>query len=175
MINLDLVRYNAVARALHWTIALLVIFNLASGLLNDALEDTIRLIPTHKSVGLTILILTLVRIGWRLTWTRPPYPASMSRTEVGAAQAVHALFYLLLLIMPLTGYAMASAGKYPLEWFGLFDLPKATIDRESALLLLSRGAHEVLGWLFLALAALHIAAALRHHFVLRDAVLKRML
>ena len=171
----DAVRYNAVARALHWTIALLVIFNLGSGLLNEALEDTIRLIPLHKAVGLTIFALTLVRIGWRLTWTRPPYPASMSRAEVGAAQAVHGAFYILLLAMPLTGYVMASAGKYPLDWFGLFDVPKAAVVRDSAVYTLSRSGHGLLGWLFFGLAVLHVAAALRHRFVLRDEVLRRML
>ena len=171
----DAVRYNAVARALHWTIALLVAFNLASGLVNEALENTVRLIPLHKAVGLTILVLTLVRIGWRFTWTKPPYPASMSRAEVGVAQAVHAAFYILLLAMPLTGYVMASAGKYPLEWFGLFDVPKAEVVRDSALYTLSRSAHGLLGWLFLGLALLHVAAALRHHFVLRDEVLRRMI
>lgn len=171
----DTVRYNAVARALHWSIALLVVFNLASGLVNEALENTVRLIPLHKAVGLTILVLTLVRIGWRLTWARPPYPVTMSRAEVGAAQAVHAAFYILMLAMPLTGYVMASAGKYPLEWFGLFDVPKAAIVRDSAVYTLSRTAHGVLGWLFLGLALLHVAAALRHHLVLRDEVLRRML
>ena len=170
----DAVRYNAVARALHWAIALLVVFNLASGLVNEALESTFRLIPVHKAVGLTIFALTLVRVGWRLTWTRPPYPATMSRAEVGAAQAVHLVFYVLLLAMPLTGYVMASAGKYPLEWFGLFDVPKAAVVRDSALYTLSRSAHGLLGWLFLGLALLHVAAAVRHHFVLRDEVLRRM-
>ncbi|MGX7926548.1 cytochrome b [Tsuneonella sp. HG094] len=171
----DAVRYNAVARTLHWTIALLVVFNLASGLVNEALENTVRLIPLHKAVGLTILVLTLVRIGWRLTWARPPYPVTMSRAEVGAAQAVHVIFYILMLAMPLTGYVMASAGKYPLEWFGLFDVPKAAIVRDSAVYTLSRTAHGLFGWLFLGLALLHVAAALRHHFVLRDEVLRRML
>lgn len=167
-------RYNAVARALHWAVAVLVLFNLFSGLANSALEDTIRLIPLHKASGLTIFALTFARIAWRLTWTPPPYANSVPRRERIAAQTVHTAFYLLLLAMPLTGYVMASAGKYPLDWFGLFDLPKAPVVRESATYALSRAAHGLLGWLMLALALLHIAAALRHHFVLRDGTLQRM-
>lgn len=168
-------RYNHVARALHWIIALLVIGNIAGGLLHDALEDTINLIPIHKSVGMTVLALTLVRIAWRFTWRAPAHPAGMGALEVLAARATHLVFYALMLAMPLSGWIMASAGKYPLNWFGLIDLPKLAVTRADPAYLIGREAHELLGWLFAALAVLHIAAALRHHFFLRDGVLKRML
>jgi len=167
-------RYNRVARLLHWSIAVLVIANLASGLLHEPLEGVVRLIPVHKAIGLTVLVLTLVRIAWRLTWTAPPHPASMTRREAAAAKAVHGVFYLLMLAMPLSGWIMASAGKYPLTWFGLFDWPKLSVSREGAAYAAAGPAHEWLGWLFLALAVIHVAAALRHHFVLRDDVLRRM-
>ncbi|MFM7404713.1 MAG: cytochrome b [Erythrobacter sp.] len=168
-------RYNRVARALHWAIAVLVLGNIAGGLLHDALEDTINLIPIHKASGMTVLALSLVRIAWRLTWRVPPYPATMSAARVMAARTVHLLFYALMLAMPISGWIMASAGKYPLTWFGLFDLPKLAVTRDEPAYLVAREAHELLGWLFLALAILHIAAALRHHFVLRDNILRRML
>jgi cytochrome b561 len=168
-------RYNRAARALHWIIAVLVIGNIVGGLLHDALEDIINLMPLHKSAGMTVLALTLVRIAWRFTWRAPPHPAGTSRAEAVAARAVHLVFYGLLLAMPLSGWIMASAGKYPLTWFGLFDLPKLAVTRADPAYLVGREVHEVLGWLFAALAVLHIAAALRHHFVLRDEVLKRML
>ncbi len=168
-------RYNRGARALHWIIAVLVIGNIAGGLLNEALEDTINVIPLHKSVGMTVLALTLVRIAWRFTWRAPPMPAGTGRTEAVAARGVHLGFYGLMLAMPLSGWIMASAGKYPLTWFGLFDLPKLAVTRTDPAYLVGREAHELLGWLFAALAVLHIAAALRHHFILRDRVLERML
>jgi cytochrome b561 len=168
-------RYNRTARALHWIIAALVIGNIAGGLLHDALEDVVNLMPLHKAAGMTVLVLTLARIAWRLTWTAPPQPASMSGLEVLVARAAHLLFYALMLAMPVTGWIMASAGKYPLTWFGLFDLPKLPVTREDPLYALGREGHELLGWLFLALAVLHIAAALRHHFILKDNVLRRML
>lgn len=168
-------RYNRTARALHWIIAALVIGNIAGGLLHDALEDVVNLMPLHKAAGMTVLALTLVRIGWRLTWTAPPHPHAMSGLEVLAAKATHLLFYALMLAMPVTGWIMASAGKYPLTWFGLFDLPKLPVTREDPLYAIGHEGHELLGWLFLALAVLHIAAALRHHLLLKDNVLRRML
>lgn len=168
-------RYIRVARLLHWVMAALLIGNLAGGLLHDALEDTINLIPLHKSIGLTVLALTIARIAWRFTWQHPPYPPAMPPWQIAAARAVQAAFYGLMLAMPLTGWVMASAGKYPLGWFGLFDVPKFAVAKDSALYLTSREGHEVLGWLFVALIAVHVAAALRHHFLLKDRVLERML
>lgn len=169
------VRYNNGARALHWAIALLIIANLATGLLHDPLEDYVRLMPLHKSLGLTILVLSLARILWRFTWKRPAYPETMSSSEVALAKVVHWVFYALMLIMPLTGWVVTSAGKYPLNWFGLFDVPKFDVVRESATYTLNHEAHELLGYIFLALVVLHVAAALRHHFVLRDGILRRMI
>lgn len=167
-------RYNRVARALHWIIAALIIGNLAGGLLHDALEDVINLMPLHKASGMTVLALSLVRIAWRVTWRAPAHPKGMSGLEVLAAKATHLLFYGLMLAMPVTGWIMSSAGKYPLSWFGLFDLPKLPVTRDSALYNIGHEGHELLGWLFLALVVLHVGAALRHHFLLKDNVLRRM-
>lgn len=161
-------KYNAGARTLHWIIAALILGNLASGLLDFA-------IPVHKAIGMTVLALSVVRLGWRLAWKAPPYPASMSRAEVGAAHGVHALLYLFMVGMPLSGWIFSSAGKYPLTWFGLIELPKLAVTKGSALVSAGRSFHEIGGWLLLALVAGHIAAALRHHFMLKDGVLRRML
>lgn len=168
-------RYNRTARLLHWVMAALVIGNLAGGLLNETLEGTINLIPLHKSLGLTVLALTLVRIGWRFTWQHPPYPPAMPPAQIAAAKAVQGAFYTLMLVMPLSGWVMASAGKYPLTWFGLVDVPKLAVVKDSALHIVSRQSHEVLGWLLAGLVVLHVAAALRHHLILKDRVLERML
>jgi cytochrome b561 len=172
--NLAAERYNRGARALHWAIAVLVIANLASGLLHESLEGVIRLIPLHKATGMTVLALTILRILWRFTWRAPPYPPAMSGWQITLARIVQGGFYALMVIMPVSGWIMASAGKYPLSWFGLFDLPKLAVTRDGLVYLAGRNAHEVLGWLFLAMVVLHVAAALRHHFVLKDEVLRRM-
>ena len=167
-------RYNAGARALHWIIAILLIVELALGLLHEPLEDVVKLIPLHKAIGLTILALSVGRLFWRLSWRRPPLPAAMPRWEAATAHGVHILFYFLLIAMPLTGWLFSSAGKYPLSWFGLFDVPKLPVTKDSLIYNISHEGHELMGWLFLALVVLHIAAAMRHHFILRDGLLRRM-
>lgn len=169
-------RYSRVAIGLHWLIALLVIVNLVTGLFHDALFDGVAgLMPAHKSIGISILALTLVRILWRLAH-RPPAPSSdAAKWARVAAQFVHAAFYVLLLVVPLSGWAMVSAGdeRRPLYWFWLFRVPWLPVSDavgEAADL-----GHLVAGYLMAALVVLHIAAALRHHIILRDSVLARML
>jgi cytochrome b561 len=168
------VKYNLGARTLHWVLAILVIVNLALGLLHDPLEHVVQLIPLHKSLGLTVLIVTLIRIGWRLASKRPAWPDSISVFERVIAKATHALLYVLMLAMPLTGWIFSSAGKYPLAWFGI-PWPKLPVTKDGPFAGPAHEAHELLGWLMLALVVLHIAAALRHHFLLKDGMLRRML
>ncbi len=168
-------RYTVVARALHWAIAVLIILNLALGFAHDALPKDWAVMSVHKSIGLTVLALTLVRIGWRLTHPAPRLPAALPAWEKGAAHATHFIFYALMLVLPLSGWIMSSAGTRPLNWFFLFDIPKFGVGKEDAIVTLSRGAHELLPWLWAALIAIHIGAALRHHLVLKDDVLRRML
>ncbi len=170
-------RYHGVAIALHWVIGGLIFVNLALGLLHERLEAAAgwQAIPLHKSIGLTVLALSLVRLGWRLTHRPPPLPRDVGGAEQGVAHGVHWLLYVLMILMPLTGWIMSSAGKYPLDWFGLFAVPKFAVTKGDAIVGLSGGGHLYLGWLLLALAVGHAAAALRHHFLLRDTILARML
>ena len=167
--------YGRVARWLHWSIAALVIANIVLGLFHDGLGALFPAMPLHKAIGITVLALTFVRIGWRLGHAPPPLPAAMPGWEKGAARAAHLAFYALLLILPLSGWVMSSAGTYPLTWFWLFDVPRFAVTKGDAVVGLSRSAHELLGLAFAALALIHIAAALRHHFVVKDSVLRRML
>lgn len=167
-------RYNSVARALHWILAILIIGNLAGGLLHDALEGVVEVMPIHKATGLLILALAVFRIVWRLTNRPPPLPGHVHGLERTAAQAAHAGLYALMLVMPLTGWIFSSAGKWPLSFYGLFDVPKLPFTKGDPIVGAAHEGHEILGWVFLALIVLHIAAALRHHFVLKDNVLRRM-
>jgi|TARA_B100000378_G_scaffold276910_1_gene275853 cytochrome b561 len=170
-----LARYTAVARTLHWVIALLIVTNLLLGFTRDALPDGWAVMPVHKSIGLTVLALTLVRIGWRLAHPAPPLPAAMPGWEKGVAHATHVIFYALMLILPLSGWIMSSAGSRPINWFFLFDVPKFAVAKTDGIVGLSHQAHESLPWAWVALLLLHIGAALRHHFVLKDDVLRRMI
>jgi cytochrome b561 len=168
-------RYNVVARALHWIIAILILFNLWLGFAHDSLPRQWQVMPVHKSVGLTVLSLTLLRILWRLTYKPPPLPAQMPGWEKLTANATHLAFYIFMMVMPLTGWIMSSAGNRPLYWFFLFDVPKFGVSKGDAVVAFSAETHEIVGFLWAALIALHVAAALRHHFILKDNVLRRML
>lgn len=166
-------RYSTVAIWLHWIIAVLVLVNLAVGLLHDAVPALKAWMPGHKSIGITVLGLTLVRIAWRLGHRPPALPVDMPALEKGAAHAAHWALYALLLAMPLTGWMMVSgAQRRPLDWFGLVDIPYLPVS--PAVSGLGHNGHGLLGWVMLALVVIHIGAALRHHLILRDRILARM-
>lgn len=180
-------RYGAVAMTLHWLLAGAILFMLWLGLFMTSLEETdprtFPLFQIHKSIGLTILVLTLARLLWRLGNPVPPLPEGMRGWERLSARAVHVLFYVLMVAIPLFGWATVSSAPLavPTLWFGTFewphipflaDLPRAekrVIERPLA------GIHGALALSMLVLAGLHAAAALKHHFRDRDDVLKRML
>jgi cytochrome b561 len=176
-------RYSTVAIALHWIIGLAALGLVAGGLFMTSLErsDPLRAIITqfHMSMGLTILVLTVVRIVWRLTHRPPALPAGMSGFERIAAKATHGAFYLLLILIPMSGWVFTSVapGAQPLQWFGLFPwplLPAPPGDQGAIIAGRVRESHELLAFVMLGLAAVHIGAALRHHFVLKDGLLARM-
>jgi cytochrome b561 len=168
-------RYSRVARTLHWIMAILILFNLWLGFAHDALPRDWQVMPVHKSVGLTVLALTLIRFGWRLTHRPTPLPDGMPAWERAAAKVTHYSFYAFMLLMPLTGWIMTSAGNRPLSWFFLFDVPKFGVAKGDPIVGLSGETHEVVGFLWAALILLHVAAALRHHFIMKDNVLRRMM
>lgn len=171
----NVLRYNGLARTFHALIAVMVLFNLISGIGGEAIEDIWNPIPVHKSTGILILLLTLARIGWRLTWTMPAWPDAMGNFQRLVAKVTHFALYALMIAVPLTGWIMSSAGKYPLTIYGLVDWPKLAITKGSTLANAAGEGHEVLGFLMAGLVVLHIGAALHHHFVIKDNVLRRML
>lgn len=189
-------RYTAVAIVLHWAIAAAILFNIPLGLWMHAQaaaghvdEGVFRAFQLHKSIGLTVLALSLVRLGWRLANPPPPLPAHMSVWERFAALATHWAFYVLMIALPLTGWLYVSAGwsfetNKPLvvetHYFGLFKLPflfgltQASDAVRSSTSHTALITHWALGWSALALTALHVAAALKHQFIDRDEVLGHM-
>jgi cytochrome b561 len=170
-------RYGAVAQALHWIIAALIVTQFILAWTAEDLPLGIHkliLFARHKSVGMTVLMLAVLRLGWRLTHPAPPLPAGMTPIERRAAQATHAAFYFLLFAMPLTGWLMSSAKNYSVSWFGLFTWPNL-IGRNEAAFSWLRSTHGILSWSLFGIALLHILAALKHHFWNKDSVLLRML
>lgn len=168
-------RYSRGAIAFHWVIAAFVLFNLWLGLFHDALPREWKVMPVHKSIGISVLVLTLGRIAWRLTHKPPHLPDMMHAWEKITAKAAHFTLYALLLILPLTGWIFSSNPEKlrPFSWFYLFDIPLLPVSARIAVT--AKEAHEILGWAMAILVVIHIAAALRHHFMLRDKVLARML
>lgn len=168
-----LVRYSHGAILLHWLIAALLIFNLAYGLAHDSLPRDWRIMPIHKAIGITVLVLTLARIGWRLTHPAPRLPAHLVGWERTAAHVSHFLLYAFMLAIPLSGWAMSSGPEpRPLTWFGLFDIPYLPVSE--AMSDFGHEAHEILGYAAIALLLVHIGAAFRHHYLIRDEVMARM-
>ncbi|MBA4760572.1 cytochrome b [Sphingomonas sp.] len=171
--NTSATRYSGGAILLHWLIAALLLANVVIAF---TMEDARGLMPLHKSIGITVLLLTLVRIAWRLTHAAPPLPASLASWERTAARITHAAFYLLLLVMPLLGWAASSSGSRGTgALFGVipwFDLP---IAKSHELHEAMGEAHELAAYLTIALIVLHVAGALKHHFIDRDGTLSRML
>lgn len=175
-------RYTRVAVALHWLIAALLIGNLAAGLfvlgpLGSGDADDRRLAATlvalHEAVGFAVLGLTLFRLGWRLANPPPPLADHLTPFERSLARLSHVGFYVVVLALPLTGWAMVSMG--PTGAPVLFGIPVSTLPlpREWGRVLYT--AHGWLGWLTAAMIVLHVAAALKHHWFDRDGTLARML
>ncbi len=167
-------RYSSVAIWFHWTIALLVILNLAVGLLHESIPALRSWMGAHQALGLAILALTAARIAWRLAHRPPPLPSRTPIWERALAHSSHTLLYVLMLALPMTGWIMVSGGGKPggVSIFGLFGVPYLPVSKATGHL--GHDAHGVLGWVMLALVVLHIAAALRHHLLLRDPVLTRI-
>jgi len=169
--------YRAVAKWLHWLIALLVLGMLGVGLYMTDMRlspQKIQLYMTHKSVGLTVLALMLLRLVYRLKNPPPPLPASVAGWQKTASHASHAFLYLLLFAMPISGWLMNGASGFPMKYFGLVRVPDL-LARNQESLALFKTVHFYIAWTLIAVITVHVLAALKHHFIDRDSVLRRML
>lgn len=170
-------RYSTVSLILHWGIALMVLAQILLIMAHDATDGPMsrEFVNIHKSVGLTILVLTLARIGWRIANPAIPLPSEMPRWEKIFARATHVLFYVVLIGLPLGGWAASSAGGRAIEWFGLFNWPLLPLPLDRDLAGSFMDAHRAAVKVLYVLLFLHIAGALKHQFVSRDNVLHRMI
>ena len=169
--------YGSVAKLLHWSIVVLIITQLVLGISADDLPNGLRkleLLAWHKSFGMLILMLALVRLAWRYANPRPVPPADMPRWQRLAAVGTHRLLYALILLQPLTGWLMSSYKNYPVSFFGLFQWPDL-VAPDAGMHELFEEVHEWLARLLVTVAIIHASAALYHHFGRRDDVLRRML
>ena len=170
-------RWGSLAKFFHWTIVLLILVQGTIGLVMVELPKTPRIIPVftlHKSLGLTILALAVLRLTWRAFDPRPAEPADVPHLQVVLARWGHALLYALLFAVPLTGWWFDSlSGLRPLYFFGLFEVPHL-VAPDKALKDFASETHETLFWLLIAAAAGHAAIALVHQFARRNNILGRM-
>ena len=170
--------WGSVSQLLHWLIVLLILMLAIVGLTMGELPKTPKyfwVYTMHKSIGITVLTLVLVRIGWRLYAGAPKPVPGTPKWQERIAALTHWLLYALLLAMPLSGWLYDSAsGLRPFRWFGLWEMPKLVAPNES-IRDLSHDAHESLFWVLVALVVLHAAAAFHHHIFRNDATLVRML
>ena len=173
----DSTRWGTVAKSFHWIIAILVIMMLFGGFAMVDLPmsaDKFWVYGVHKSIGITILTLMLLRLAWRSVDPRPRDVAGMSPTVAFLAHTVHRFLYVALIAMPISGWVYNSASNFPLQWFQQFQLP-ALVAPDPELKALAHAVHVGLAYTIIVLLALHIAGALKHHFIDRDDTLRRML
>ena len=172
-------RYPLISQLLHWVVAGLIIVQFVLANLAESAEDSgailrqLALLANHKSVGMTILLLAILRLLWRIGHPPPPLPATMPLWQLRASQASHWALYSLLFLLPISGWLMSSASAYSVSWFNLFQFPDL-LASDPELKEVFAEIHEILVLVLVFVAALHIAAALKHHFMDRDNVLLRM-
>ncbi len=169
-------RYTTTAIALHWLIAVAVVAQIAFGwwmlqVPKDPVGPRVNAFNLHKSIGLTLLLLVAIRIAWRATH-RPPTLPPMPAWQANAARLNHWILYACLVVQPLSGYVGSAVSGYPVRYFGLL-LP-GWAPKNIPLKELLSVVHFVSSWILVAAITLHIAAALKHQFVDRDQLLRRM-
>ena len=177
-------RWGHVSQFLHWLIVVLLIAQVTLASLADDLPPVkkIGLLAWHKSIGITILMLAVIRLLWRWVNPTPLLPGTLKPYERTLANFTHATLYVLLFAMPLSGWMMSSARGFPVAWFGFF--PKSwfgslqlpdLVPKNKSLYDIMLTTHQALQWVLYTVVALHVLAALKHHFILKDNILRRML
>lgn len=170
-------RYGIIAILLHWLIAILMMTMLALGLYMTSLTfsaQKLKLYGWHKEVGILILMLVILRIIWRLTNILPDLPITIPQWQKLAARATHLAFYSFMFVLPISGWLISSTAGLPVSFFGLFVLPNPMPANQN-LHYLFKEMHEWLAYGLIAAICLHVAAALKHHFIDKDDILRRIL
>ena len=170
-------RWGVIAQTFHWVIVALIVLQVTLAEMADDLPSGVRkltLLARHKSVGITILGLVILRLAWRWLNEHPPLPGTLKRYEQALARFTHGALYVLLFAMPLSGWTMSSARGFPVSWFGFWQLPDL-VPKNHALYEALVTTHGTLAVVLCGVVALHVAAALKHHFMHKDDVLRRML
>jgi cytochrome b561 len=169
--------YGSISKLLHWLVAMLVIGLLLVGFYLDEISRiySISAYSLHKTTGIAVMVITFIRAIWMLMNPKPALPESTNKLQRALSNGTHYLFYVLLFIMPISGWIMSCAYGHPPSFFGLFSLSLPFVAKDLAIASFAKSVHAVTAWLIISLLFIHIAAALKHHFINRDGVLSRML
>jgi cytochrome b561 len=165
------ISYGKFAKFLHWTMAALILLNYFLGLTLDKTS----LYNFHKQTGLTILLLLIIRVVWRLTSRYPESVKSLSKLEQFAAKMGHLGLYGFMLAIPISGILMVDSYGYELKFWGLFTLPSIISAQSASASEVFSKIHEILANAMIALVAAHVLAALKHHIFDKNEVLLRMI
>jgi cytochrome b561 len=168
--------WNRGARTLHWLMAGLILLQGVVGWLGHEMDRSllkVDVMTAHKSLGITLLLLVAIRLLWRWTHPAPPPPDGSKTWEIRAAQLAHGALYLLMLGLPLSGWLSASTSLVPWKLWWVIPWPRIAAP-DKGLHELAEELHEFLVWGLVAVLAVHVIAALRHHFLKRNQVLRRM-
>jgi len=169
--------YGSLSKFFHWFIALLIIFMLILGTSFDFIpkgQTKSLLMQVHKATGLTILALMILRLLWRWINPLPQLPTTTPTWQKLSSRSLHRLLYLILIIMPLTGWMMSTAAGRATNFWWLFKVNVPFIAKSKPLAQGFSTAHEIIAWTIVCLLGLHILAALKHQIIDKDNVLKRM-
>jgi cytochrome b561 len=170
-------KYSKVAIALHWLLAALIISNFVLASMADGVPRELRgaYMNPHKAIGVAILLFSLLRLYWRIGHKPPPLPDAIVGWQAKLGRFVHAVFYFLIIAVPLSGWIMASAHPQapPVSFFGLFDVT-LPLGKSEGLAGIGHDAHEILTKPLFLLIAVHILAALKHQFADRLPFIQRM-
>lgn len=173
-------QYGAIAKFLHWALALLILLQYYLVywkrwvLPEKSAMANFYIGGLHKPIGVVFLLLALFAVIWHVNNPKPAYPPQMHNWEKQSALLVQGVLYLTLFAMPLSGFMMSTAAGYPPSFFGLFQFPQ-WIPQNPAVAHFFFDVHQITGYVIIALVTIHIAAALKHHFIDHDDILKRML
>lgn len=173
-------QYGTVSKLFHWSIVLLILVQYylvywkkwvlpeKSAIANFYIGGL------HKSIGVVFLLLAIFAVTWHVNNPKPAYPPQMPKWEKQSALLVQGVLYLTFFAMPLSGLIMSTAAGYPPSFFGLFQFPQF-IPKNLLVSHFFFNVHEITGYIIIALVIMHVAAALKHHFIDHDSILKRML
>jgi cytochrome b561 len=169
--------YTSTAKTLHWLISLMIFCMLLLGFYMSDLPlspDKLKFYSWHKWAGVTVFLLVIIRLGWRITHTPPAMPEGMPQLQQVAATIFHFALYALMFLIPLSGWLMSSAKGFQTVWFGVLPIPDL-LPKDKAVGDALKEIHQALNLLLIGILIIHVLAALKHHFIDKDNVLKQML